>query len=297
VDQAVAALRARVQAAPSDAQSWNLLARTYYQMQRWDDAINAAQHAVELAPYNAEYHLWLGRAYGLKAERSSWVTALSLARKTREEFERAVELNGANVDARSDLAEYYLDAPGFLGGGKDKAAAQADKMMPLDAGSAHWVRAAIAEKEKRLDVAESELKMAIQTGRRQAERWLDLAGFYRRHNRLNEMEQAVIKAVEVQPQERHPHVLYEAAETLYRAGRNFDGAVQLLRTYIAGNQSSEEAPMFQAHYLLGTILEKQGDRQGAAEHYRATLALAKDFAQAQAALRRVSSPLASKREP
>jgi hypothetical protein len=50
----------------------------------------------------------------------------------------------------------------------------------------------------------------------------------------------------------------------------------------------EEAPPFKAHYMLGTILEKQGDKQGAAKEYEIALAMAKDFGRAKEALDRVN---------
>ena len=84
------------------------------------------------------------------------------------------------------------------------------------------------------------------------------------------------------------YVLYGAAEILYRSGRDFNGAAQLLRRYLNGPEKTEDAPAFQAHYLLGEILEKQGDKPGAAEEYRAALALAPAYEQAQSALKRVS---------
>ena len=82
--------------------------------------------------------------------------------------------------------------------------------------------------------------------------------------------------------------MYGAAEILYRSGKDFNGAAQLLRRYINGPEKSEDAPAFQAHYLLGEILEKQGDKPGAAEEYRAAIALAPEYEQALSALRRVS---------
>ena len=42
-----------------------------------------------------------------------------------------------------------------------------------------------------------------------------------------------------------------------------------------------------AHYLLGQILEKQGDKASAIQEYRAALSLAKDYGQAQDALKRL----------
>jgi TolA-binding protein len=85
-----------------------------------------------------------------------------------------------------------------------------------------------------------------------------------------------------------PEVLVDAAETLIRAGRNLPGAIELLRRYLGSSTTVEEAPAFKAHYLLGTLLEKQGDKQAAANEYRAALSMAKDFSQAQDALSRLN---------
>jgi len=287
VDDAIRELQAELQSSPSDAAAYNLLARAYYSLQRWDDAISAAQRSVALVPSNSDYHLWLGRAYGEKAERSSWLSALSLARKVRAEFERAVQLDSSNWRARSDLSEFYLEAPGFLGGGKDKALAQANQLESAHPGLAHWVRARLAEKEKNYSLAEQEFRAAIQSGTTRAENWLSLAAFLSRRGRFPDMEDAINKAVALQSEEHDSHALYDAAVLLFRTGRNISGAIGLVRDYLSGGRSSEEAPIFQAHYLLGSILEKQGNRPGAAEQYRAALALAKGFAPAQAGLKRV----------
>ncbi len=92
--------------------------------------------------------MWLGCAYGEKAERENFLAAIVLAVKVREEFERAVQLDAKNVEARLDLAEFYVEAPAFLGGGEQKARAQAQSIGLLDPGREHWVYANIAEKKK-----------------------------------------------------------------------------------------------------------------------------------------------------
>ena len=88
-------------------------------------------------------------------------------------------------------------------------------------------------------------------------------------------------------------VLMEAAETLIGAGRNFPYAVQLLKLYLS-SPTVEQAPAFKAHYLLGTILEKQGNREQAAEEYRASLSMAKSFC-ARASSARAAQSLTSAR--
>ena len=285
VDDAVAALTAKTQANPSDAESYNLLCRAYFLLAKWDPGISACEKAVALQPDNSSYHLWLGRIYGEKADKSNFLVASGLAGKVRTEFEKAVQLSPDNVAARSDLAEFYLEAPGIVGGGRDKAEAQARTLATLDPSKAHWVTGRIAEKKHDAAQAENEYRAAVQASHGSALAWLNLAFFYRRAQRLDDMENAINQAASAQSNQ--PEVLMEAAATLILAGRNFPAAIQLLRRYLSGSMV-EEAPAFQAHYLLGTVLEKQGEKQAAAQEYRTALTLARDFPRAQEALARLN---------
>src|SRR5215472_19014728 len=139
VDQAIADLHGRISAAPNDALAHNLLCRAYFSLGEWDRGIADCEKAVSLAPENSQFHLWLGRIYGEKADKSNFMTAAGLARRVRDEFEKAVHLNPKSVDARSDLAEFYLEAPGIVGGGRDKAQQQANSLLFLDPARAHWI--------------------------------------------------------------------------------------------------------------------------------------------------------------
>ena len=94
-------------------------------------AISELEKVVKIEPDNSEYHRWLGRAYGLQAEQASWFKAIGWAKKTRISFEKAVELDPENVKALLDLREFYQQAPGFLGGGKDKADTITEKLKAL----------------------------------------------------------------------------------------------------------------------------------------------------------------------
>jgi tetratricopeptide (TPR) repeat protein len=290
VDEVIRQLSSKTAATPNDAEAYHLLNRAYFVIEKWDPAIKAGEKAVALAPNSSDYHMWLGRAYGSKAEHSGWISGMSNAKKARAEFEKSVELNSMNAEARTDLAEFYMEAPGMLGGGKDKALAQAEAMAAYDAASAHWVKGRLAEKNQQLDVAEDEYKQAIAVSKRPAGDWLNLASFYRHRGRGPELENAIHHALEADKGATHrkSNVLYGAAEILYRGGRDFNGAAQLLRRYLNGPEKTEDAPAFQAHYLLGEILEKQGNKPAAAEEYRASLSLAPTYEQAQNALKRVS---------
>jgi len=285
VDDAIRTLQGEIAASPNNAEAHHLLCRAYYALADWDRGIQACEKAVALDPKNSRYHLWLGRVYGEKADDSNPFSAIGLAKKTRAEFEQAVQLDPNNVDARTDLAEFYLEAPGMVGGGREKAATQSETLAKLAPARAHWVNARLAEKRKDSAAAEKEYRAAIEASKGSANAWLDLAVFFRRAGRLDEMEKAIAQAATAATNQ--PVVLADAAETLIRAGRNFPGAAQLLQRYLA-NSPVEDAPAFKAHYLLGTVLEKQGDKKGAAEQYRAALAMAKGFSRAQEALNRLN---------
>jgi tetratricopeptide (TPR) repeat protein len=283
VDQAIQTLEPQIRTVPT-AEAYNLLCRAQFELDAWDAGIPACEKAVSLAPSNGLYHLWLGRIYGEKADRTNFLKAAGLAKKVRTEFEHAVEFDPNSWEAHTDLAEFYLEAPGIVGGGEDKARTQADLLLPLNPGMAHWVRARIAQKNKDNDAAEQEYRIAIDVSQGGARAWVNLAGFYRHINRLNEMEQA-LHTMESRPLDR-PAALMDGAGMLFRTGRNSAMAVRLVRRYLASGPV-EEWPAFKAHYLLGQLLEKQGDRQTAAEEYRTALAMAHTFNRAQQGLQRI----------
>lgn len=284
VDEAIVTLQRSLAAQQNDAEALNLLCRAHMQLKQWDRAIRAGERAVALAPNNSSYRLWLGRAYGRKAESANPFTQASLAKKVREQFEKAVELNGDNLDARADLAEFYIEAPGFMGGGKDKARAQADSIAAKDGARALWIKGRLAEKDKNRAEAEKLYLSAVRSSQ-QPENWLALASFYRRQSRYQDMENAINKAVDLQKTPNN--VFFDAANILWRAGRSLPQAAQLMTRYVASKNKAEDAPAFEAHFLLGQILEKQGDNAAAAKQYEASLSLAHDYRQAREALKRV----------
>ena len=109
-----------------------LLGQSYFQLREFPRAAASLERAVQLAPKNSEYHDWLGKAYGRKAEESIFLSAMTWARKTHQEFEIAVELDPANFEAQRDLIRYEMNAPGMVGGGDDKALKHIDELEKID---------------------------------------------------------------------------------------------------------------------------------------------------------------------
>jgi cytochrome c-type biogenesis protein CcmH/NrfG len=231
-----------------DAAVWELIGKDYYGLADFKKATDALEKAVALDPGNSQTALWLGRAYGRRAETSSMFTAPGFASKARQYFERATHLNPNNLEAQSDLFEYYLEAPGFLGGGLDKATATAAQMARINASEGYWAQARLAEKRKEFATAEAHLRQAIDAAPQQVGRVLDLARLFTKQGRIQEADQALAKAEKIAPDS--PRVLYTKAEIYVNSKRNLQVAKQLLKQYLSLTVTPEDPSKADAEKLL-----------------------------------------------
>jgi len=231
-----------------DAPTYHLIGMCYYMQGDPKKAGDFFQKAVDLRPGDSDYHLWLGRAYGRRAELSSFLTAPGYAAKARDHFEKAVQLNPRNMEAISDLFEYYLDAPGFLGGGLDRAAAVASQMAEINAAEGQWAQARLSEKRREDRTAEEHLRRAIDLAPRQAGRVVDLAKMLAKAGRYQESEEAFRRAEAITP--GSPKIKFARASVYIQTHRNLDVARQLLKQYLDSPLTPDDPPRKEAERLL-----------------------------------------------
>jgi tetratricopeptide (TPR) repeat protein len=234
--------------AEKDAEIWELIGRNHYMMGDYKRASEALEKAFAADPANSRIALWLGRAFGRRAETSAFVTAPGHASKARQYFEKAVALDPKNLEAMSDLLEYYLEAPGFLGGGFDKAAAVANRMSAIDAAEGYWAKAKLAEKRKEFRSAEDQLKRAIDASPKAIGRFIDMARFLARHGRFQEANQNLAKAETLGPND--PKVIYTKADLLIQEKRDLGVARDLLKRYMSMKLSPDDPSRADARKLL-----------------------------------------------
>jgi tetratricopeptide (TPR) repeat protein len=281
VDEATISLRGIIAANPNDAQAHQLLCRAYYAQEIADSAIHECELAASSAPASSDNQMWLGRAYGLKASHASPFTALALAVKVHNAFERAVQLDPQNINAMSDLGEFYVAAPALIGGGLDKAQALAARMQPRFPSQAHRLLGLIAEKKKEDALAESEFNNAVAAGKT-PEAYIDLGHFYERHHQPDKMLNALQSGVGAD-RLKGPAIV-DAASILTEAHRSPELAETLLRAYLASPAKTDDAPAFKVHVQLGDLLANRGDPAGAHREYVAAVALASNYAPARKAI-------------
>ena len=225
---------------PETAQNLELTGRSQYLDGDPKRASESLEKAVAKAPADSMKWTWLARAYGRRAETAFAFAALGLANKTREAFEKAAQLDPGNLEALNDLFSYYLEAPGMVGGGHDKARKLLPAIEKLDPPEGASARARLAEAEKDYAAAERHFLEAAQRAPKQVGRLLDLAHFFRRRGRPDEGERTFQQAEKMAPDA--PIVLYSRAEALIAAKRDLPRAQALLRQYLASQALTPDDP-------------------------------------------------------
>ena len=231
---------------------WHWAGRAHFQLGEYQKAQDLFEKAarVDAAGSGGHYH-WLGKTLGRRAESANFLTAPKLAVECRKAFEKAVEAEPANVEAWSDLLEYYLSAPGLLGGGLDKATAAAQRIGALDAVEKEFALAKLAEKQKEWAGAERHWRQAAELAPGNAGRWLDLARFLARRGRYAESDQALERAARAEP--KAPKVWFARAETNIESKRDLAGARELLHRYLATQLTPDDPSKDEAKRLLKKI--------------------------------------------
>lgn len=236
---------------PRDAAALELLGQDYFMLGEYKRSTDALEKAALLDRDNAEILHWLGRAYGRRAETGNPFTAPGHATKARQMFERSVEIDPSNKEAVNDLFDFYMQAPGFLGGGMHKAEALVALIAKMDPAEGHYAEAQLADKRKEFDKAERHLRHAMELAPRQVGRVMDLAKYLAKRGRVSESEALFDHAARLEP--NSPQVMFGRAETYIEQKRNLDQARRLLEQYVRAPLTPDDPPRQQAEELLKKI--------------------------------------------
>jgi len=238
-----------LQAMPSkNAAVYDLMGRDYFMQAEYKRATEVMEKAVALEPGNSDYALWLGRAWGRRAETFEPVYRSGTRFQSAAISGEIRSANTMNLEAQSDLFEYYLEAPGFLGGGLDRAEATAAQIGKINAAEGQWAQAKLAEKRKEAGSAEEHLRRAVELAPQQVGKLLELARFLVKQGRFQEAEQSFDHAEKITP--NNPRVMFSRAETYVKAHRNLDVAKDLLKRYMNEPLGPDDAPKSEAAKLL-----------------------------------------------
>ena len=235
----------------TDPETNFLIGRDYFMTGDFKKSVDYFTRATVALPGNSEYWDWLGRSYGRRAETSNPLLAPGYASKARVAFEKAVDLDSKNKDALSDLFDYYLEAPGFLGGGYDKAQSVAAKTAKVDPAEAYFQQAKLSQKRKEYESAEFHLRQAVEIGPRQIGHLLSLARFLALQGRVHESDVVFQQAQQIAP--NAPQLWFARADVLIKGNRDLGEARNLLQKYMKASLTVDYPPKTEATRLLKQV--------------------------------------------
>jgi tetratricopeptide (TPR) repeat protein len=149
----------------TSGRAYCLAGRDHFMLGDYKQAAQAFERAFGIEPANSEYADWLGRSYGRRAETSTPFFAPKYAAKARTYLEKAVALDPHSDQALHDLFDYYLEAPGFLAGGFDKAEEIAKRIAARNPGEGQLAEARLADRRRQFDSVEEQVRRVIDPAR------------------------------------------------------------------------------------------------------------------------------------
>ena len=247
-----------------------------------EKAADLLEKAVAAKPNDAMRHYRLGEAYGVVAQQGGMLKAASTAGKVRDEFAKAVQLDPNFIDARLGLMEFYLRAPGFMGGDEDKAREQATEIRKRDAFAGHRAFAAIAASKKDMNAARNEYIAMVRESPASAKSHYWYAVFLMTGDKnyksaLEEFEAALKLDPNYMP------AVFQIGHVAALSGTDLARGEESLQKYLQYKPTGDDPGLHRARYWLGAIYEKQGKKPEARAQYEASLRLhggQKDVAEA-----------------
>jgi len=254
---------------------------------RTDEAIAQAEKATTARPDDGKAWLWLGNAYGQKALEVMILAKPKWAGKCRDAYEKAVAVSPADPDPRLQLIQYYLQAPGFMGGGRDKAEAQVEALQAIGAVWGHIGQAALllADDKREEAIGAYADAFAADPGNRRAT--LGLISMYLREQRFADARTVAEAALARDP--RDAIGLYMLGRIAVDDGQRIEEGIESLATYIRLDSHPEELGVAAAWWRKGLLFEKAGRQEEAVQALRTAIGLDAQLEQARKDLQRLES--------
>jgi tetratricopeptide (TPR) repeat protein len=263
--RARAAVEQRMHDAPNDPLANFLLSQVRGAFGDRTTPLALAEKAVALDGHTAKYQRQVAEVLGVLAQHSTVLHQPFLARRFRKEIECALVLDPRDVQANRDLLEFYLLAPGIVGGSRREAQSVAQRIAGLDPAEgllakariavarsdfvaeeillrraaeiqppSYRARLALAEfyaapEHSNPGAAEVSARELIKLDPGRSDGYAVLADVYASRGSWDELERVLAEAAHAVPDDLFPY--YRAGERLIARGVDFNRAERYFRTY------------------------------------------------------------------
>lgn len=316
--KARASLQAQLAKNPNDAQALYLMSRIKRAFRDESVAMALAEQAEKIDGNNSDYHCQVAELSGEKAQKAGMFERMGLARTMKREGELALQLNPKNVECLSAMLTFYLEAPGMVGGDKQKAREMIDRMLAIDPVEGNFGEAEFARHEKqsfegfylkaaeadaksypahsalaslyasqqKFDLAEQQARQAVKLDPSRAAAYATLAVVCASQERWKDLDALLEQADTKVPDDLNP--TFQAGRTLLLAGKDLPRAEKYFRKYLTQTEvEGATPPLAAAHWRLGLVLEKEGRKPEAISELQSALSIDPNFELAKKDLKRL----------
>lgn len=261
------------------------MCRAYIGLSDYDSSVFYGERAVKLAPDSSYYHLWYGRALGMKLSQGSGLGGLFKAKKVKGEFQRAVELDPTNYEAKFNLMQYLLQAPGIVGGNKDEALKLAEALKESKPAMGHFAKALCHQVREEYDKADWEFRAATAYDTTNTEYAFNYFYFLLDREDFDRAE-GILKQIELTDPD-DPNILYQRGKLHLFSGKNLERGLDCFTKYLEREPLPNGPSEAAAHWRMGMIYEKMEKPDSARVEYQRCLELEPDYEEAKKALKKL----------
>ena len=235
---------------------------------RLDEAIKLADQCLAAHANVSACHVASGKALGMKAMQGGMMAAMGSAGKIRDAFKRAVELDPNSLDARFSLLQFYVMAPGMMGGGVARAEELVAQTSAVNREAGKLMGGYVDLKEGRMAKAEA-AALAARPGtdddlrERQEALLVNVGSKYASDKKFADAERVLRDAARRFPDsDAAPYMIGRA---LQEQGKHRE-AIAAIEPLLA------KTPRAHMHYRIGQSLQALGEKVKAASAYEKALA-------------------------
>ncbi len=265
----------------ADAQYY--LGRIAAEEKKYDDAADFFEEAIEANDKVADYHSWLGNTYGAMAQNANIFKQTILAPKMKKEWELAVALDAKNLEARTSLIQYYLQAPSLAGGSVEKAKEVANQIIKIKPAEGHRQLGNVLLYEKKTVEAEKEFQEMAKADPMYISA---LANFYTSQKKYEQAFSLFEEALKKNADDMT--AVYQLGRTSALSGLKLDRGEDCLKRYLLYKPKINEPSLAGANMRLAQINEKRGNKTEAKKLFELALKGDESLKEAKEGLVRVS---------
>ena len=268
------------------AEAQYYLGRIAVEERQYDLSVEKFEEAIATNPRVVEYHNWLGVMYGVVAMNANALKQAYLAPRIRNEFEISAKLDPHNIQTQWGLINYYVKAPGFLGGSWDKALACADVIGEHDKAQGLRALAFVHAAQNKTELAEKEYLAAVNEQPSNFENTFALAQFY--HDQKNYEKAFALYESVIKKYPGNMVASFHYGLVSAHSGLQIEKGITCLNQYLGYTPRPNEPAHADANLGLAIIYEKKGDTIRAKKYYETSLQLHPGLREAKKALERLN---------